>query len=137
MKTWERILLLASVAFNLAFFGFFLYRVANPPVPPEFRHMKHMDGGRNSKMEQFTDGFQEELTPLRMQLREDRKAFITCLEADSLDINAAELARQRLLQSRAALEDRISVNLLQYRQKSGKRGFNELKSCFPPPNPND
>ncbi len=116
-KRWIVILLLLSVAFNLAVLGSFVYLRFMMPYPPHCaplpdRHPGEFHGRPLRRLLSEDDQFRQ----ARRQFHENKRVFMEELLKDDID----EIALQRILENslaaQGAMEQRIGYHMIELRK---------------------
>lgn len=106
------LILIVSIAFNLAFLGMFIWHQTHPPRPrfePEFRHLRNQMKGNMDDVKKLRDDFKNEKDRFMDYLRTDEFQKV---EADSL-LNL-------MLKKQMKMEKRFGSKLIELRTKGIK-----------------
>ncbi|HOD17238.1 MAG TPA: hypothetical protein PKJ14_01145 [Candidatus Cloacimonadota bacterium] len=144
-KRWMEILLIVSLAFNLAVLGMFIYstvfhKSSCPPPEPQWRAENHPFQSHRFDPDSVLQN-KEEIRQLRQAFQESRQAFMATLAKSELNLQEAKQAMEKSLQAQEKLERRLGESLIQVRTKmtadEAKRFFeHRMKRIQRSPQPN-
>lgn len=114
------LVLIVSLAFNLAFLGMFIWHRMNPPRPkfaPEFEHMrKHVKNNM------------DDVKQLRDEFKLEKDKFMEYLRTDEFQESTADSLLNIMLEKQMKMERRFGSKLIEFKKKG------VLPDLPPPPN---
>jgi hypothetical protein len=124
-KRWIEILLIISLAFNLAVLGMFIYTAAfHKPLftPPGWQQQggRNQNYGENHAKRMDPDAMlqnKEEIKQLREAFQQSRKDFIQTMSKDNFNLQEARAAMEKSLAAQDVLERKLGESLLNVRTK--------------------
>jgi hypothetical protein len=125
-KHWIVILLLISLAFNLAVLGMFLYMKVyhQPPFNPA-EMQGHRQWGEMDRLDKYPGRHwpdslfenKDEIKVLREAFRQSRKDFIETMNTENFNEPAARIAMEKSLKAQEILEKKLGESLIDVRTK--------------------
>jgi len=110
MKKYSYLILIISLAFNLAFLGMFIWHRINRPQPP-------FPGGERQFKENLEND-RTEMEPLRQGFMQERDKFMKYLSKDEFEESVADSLLDNMLEKQSLLERRFGKKIIE-RRKNG------------------